>query len=189
VESGPQPALDGRRKVRPQRPAGLDVLAAGPLDLGADEPFGYPRTVVLGMPTDCRRKGTSPGRSARRPDPSPLEAPPQNEHPAVTRVRAYLESQYATRVRLETLAEISGVTMFHLVRVFRAATGVPPHAYLEQVRVERAATLLREGLPISSVAFRTGFSDQSHLTRFFKRHLGIPPGQYQRAVRRATERV
>ena len=50
-----------------------------------------------------------------------------------------------------------------------------------QVRVHRAAFLLREGMAVSMVAAATGFADQSHLTRLFKRLVGVPPGEYQRA--------
>ena len=61
--------------------------------------------------------------------------------------------------------------------------------YLEMVRVERARALLRQGEPISRVAFDTGFSDQSHLTRRFKRVVGVPPGQYARTYGLGRARV
>ena len=41
--------------------------------------------------------------------------------------------------------------------------------------------VLRQGEPISGVAFACGFADQSHLTRVFKRHFGLTPGAYQKA--------
>ena len=103
-------------------------------------------------------------------------------HQATIPVRAFLEEHYSARVRLVTLAELSGLSVYHLIRVFRAATGLSPYAYHEQVRVHRAAWMLRNGLPISTVAHLTGFADQSHLTRLFKRLTGVPPGAYQRSV-------
>lgn len=109
--------------------------------------------------------------------------PPERDPEPVRRARAYLEAHYATRVRLATLAEVAGVSVFHLIRIFRAATGLPPYAFLAQVRVSRAAALLRAGHPVSRVAFLTGFADQSHLTRFFTRLVGVPPGRYQRGAR------
>ncbi|MGE0554328.1 MAG: helix-turn-helix domain-containing protein [Gemmatimonadales bacterium] len=110
------------------------------------------------------------------------------EHTAVGEVRRYLEAHYRTRIRLATLAQLTGLSTFHLIRVFREATGVPPYAYLEQIRVNRAAALLRSGCPVSSVAFQTGFADQSHLTRFFKRFVGVTPGRYQRSALLAAGR-
>jgi AraC-like DNA-binding protein len=104
------------------------------------------------------------------------------ESRAVRHILGYLEERHAERVRLSELSALTGLTLFHMVRVFRAATGLPPHAYLAQVRLGRAAALLRQGCPVSAVAFRTGFSDQSHLTRCFKRIVGLTPGQYRRGV-------
>lgn len=101
----------------------------------------------------------------------------------VTVVREYLHDHYAERVRLDCLAKLAGLSVFHLIRIFRADTGLSPYAYLGQVRVHRATQLLREGMSASMVASATGFADQSHLTRLFKRLVGVPPGTYQRACR------
>lgn len=104
---------------------------------------------------------------------------PEPYRPAsVSRVRDYLETNFAKTVTLTQLASISGVSPFHLSRQFRARYGLPPYMYLELVRVNRAREMLRRGEPISRIAFATGFSDQSHLTRRFKRVVGVPPGQY-----------
>lgn len=65
---------------------------------------------------------------------------------------------------------------------FREATGLSPHHYLIQVRVERARQLLAEGAIPSMTALMTGFADQSHFTYHFKKHLGITPANYQRCV-------
>ena len=64
----------------------------------------------------------------------------------------------------------------------REATGLAPHQYLIQIRVERARQLLAEGAVPSLAAAMTGFADQSHLTYHFKKHLGITPGKYRRCV-------
>lgn len=97
---------------------------------------------------------------------------------AVRRAREYLEAHHTDQVTLAQLASIANLSPFHLLRVFRAALGLPPHAYLTQLRVARAKTLLSLGMPIPQVAFETGFVDQSHLTRQFKRFVGVTPGQY-----------
>lgn len=123
-------------------------------------------------------------RRHRRP--APAEPPADQTRKAVRRVQSFLEDNYHAKIRLGALADIAGLSVFHLIRVFRAATGLPPYAYLEQIRIHRAAALLREGHPVSRVAFLTGFADQSHLTRFFKRLIGVPPGRYQRSALLAT---
>jgi AraC-like DNA-binding protein len=113
-------------------------------------------------------------------------APDESWHEArrpVAVVREYLHDHYAERIRLECLAKLVGLSVFHLIRIFRTDTGLSPYAYLGQVRVHRAAELLRAGMSASMVASATGFADQSHLTRLFKRLVGVPPGAYQRACR------
>ncbi|WP_433337383.1 AraC family transcriptional regulator [Spirillospora sp. CA-294931] len=81
---------------------------------------------------------------------------------------------------LQELAAQVGVAPFTLVRAFRAAYGLPPHAFLIQQRVRAARRLLRDGMPPAEVAPEVGFFDQAHLTRHFRRLVGVPPGAYQR---------
>lgn len=97
----------------------------------------------------------------------------------MTWAREFLEANAEQDVSLVRLAAVAGLSPFHLVRVFREAVGLPPHAYLDQVRVERAKGLLSAGLPIARAAAEAGFADQSHLTRRFKRLVGVTPGQYR----------
>lgn len=106
---------------------------------------------------------------------------PMARFQAVERARAYLEARVAEPVRLAELAAEAELGPFQLIRAFRAAHGVPPHAYQMQLRAERARALLRSGEPITGVAFACGFVDQSHLTRVFKRIFGVTPGAYQKA--------
>ena len=81
---------------------------------------------------------------------------------------------------LDDLALATGMSPFALLRAFRAQTGLPPHAYLNQLRVRRARRMLDDGLAPAVVAAEAGFADQAHLTRHFKRVVGVPPGAYQR---------
>ena len=99
-------------------------------------------------------------------------------------VRKVLEDSYAraSETSLHVLAQRTGVTPFRVIRAFREATGLAPHQYLIQVRVERARQFLADGTAPSLVAAMTGFVDQSHLTYHFKKHLGITPGNYRRCV-------
>ena len=99
---------------------------------------------------------------------------------AVRRMREFLDETHAENVSLQQLVDLVQLSRFHLLRLFRDAVGLPPHAYLTQVRVRRAQSLLCEGLPVAEVAARTGFFDQSHLTRHFRSIVGMPPGRYQR---------
>jgi AraC-like DNA-binding protein len=107
---------------------------------------------------------------------------------AVVIAREYLHAHYATSVKLVELATVCDTSPFHLVRSFRDAVGMPPHAYLTQIRSNHARDMLLRGVPVSSAAYRCGFADQSHLTRTFKRIFGVTPGAYLSASKRAAAR-
>lgn len=94
------------------------------------------------------------------------------------KLREYVRAHRAGVVPLQELAAMANVSRFHLVRRFRAVSGLPPHQYQTQMRVAAARRLLRAGAPIADAALRTGFVDQSHLTRHFKRIVGMTPGDY-----------
>ena len=114
----------------------------------------------------------------RHADDRPLTPALRPERESVRRAREYIEQRYADNILLDDLARAVNQSPFHLLRVFRAEVGLPPHAYLTQVRVRHAKRLLASGLSIAEAAALTGFSDQSHLTRHFKRLIGMTPGQF-----------
>ncbi|MEO8090722.1 MAG: helix-turn-helix transcriptional regulator [Gemmatimonadales bacterium] len=96
----------------------------------------------------------------------------------------YLNDAFAERIPLDHLARAVGLTSYSVLRAFKRVMGIPPHAYLMQVRVERAKNLLQSCLPIAAVALRVGFADQSHLTRYFRRLVGVTPAVFARGARR-----
>lgn len=125
---------------------------------------------------------------ARRHADRKLPAPRRGlEREAVRKVREYLEANTQRNVALDDLAQLSGLSAYHLVRVFRREVGLSPHAYFEQVRIHRARRLLKEGTVISNVALALGFTDQSHLHRHFKKLTGVTPGVYRSATTYKTD--
>lgn len=99
---------------------------------------------------------------------------------AIKRTQEYLQANYSDNISLERLSNLVNLKPLRLLRVFRRTLGLPPHAYLVQVRVTQAKRLLAMGISIADAAVETGFSDQSHLHRHFKRIVGVTPGQYVR---------
>lgn len=100
----------------------------------------------------------------------------------VVLARAYLHDHLAEQVTLARLADQVGLSPFHLVRVFQRALGVPPHTYLESLRIQRAQQLIAAGEPLAHVAYAVGYSSQSHFTTRFRRIIGVPPGRYRAAL-------
>jgi AraC-like DNA-binding protein len=99
---------------------------------------------------------------------------------ALQRARDYIHAHYGEDISLETLAQSVYLSPYHLSRLFHERFGLPPHAYLNQVRVTQAKALLNQGYEVADVSLAVGFADQSHLTRAFKRIIGVAPGQYRK---------
>ena len=116
-------------------------------------------------------------RHARLPQP----AEPGHEPRAVALAKDLLAARLGEPPSLEELAAQVNLSPFHFARVFRRATGLPPHAWLKQRRLEQARALLRSGCAPLQVAMQLGFADQSHLSRQFKQSYGVSPGEYRRA--------
>jgi AraC-like DNA-binding protein len=101
------------------------------------------------------------------------------ESDRVKQVREFLVERFTENTSLEQLATLVNLSPYRLNRVFSQEVGVPPHAFLNQVRVWKAKAQLAKGNAIAQVAIETGFYDQAHLTRHFKRLLGYTPGILQ----------
>ena len=93
------------------------------------------------------------------------------------RAREYLLASWAKAVSLDELAEVAGLSRFHLLREFRKRYGLPPHAYQLQLRILRAKEMLFLGMPPGDVALKVGFYDQAHFTHALKRYVGVSPGR------------
>ena len=148
---------------------------------GWSGPRTWPRNTVTGWPPRpcCRLRW--PGCSGRTPGAAAaLPGCPGPGRPVRTAMDL-LRARVTDPPPLAELARATGLGPYTLLRAFRAETGLPPHAYLNQVRVRLARGLLDRGVPPAEAAAATGFADQAHLTRHFKRVLGVPPGAYQRS--------
>ena len=110
------------------------------------------------------------------------------ERSAVRRAEEFLRARHADAPRLEEIANASGLSPFHMLRVFAESTGQTPHAYLTQLRVDRAKALLTTAMPLARIAAECGFSDQSHLTRLFRRQCGVTPGHFRKIVQNSGSR-
>jgi transcriptional regulator GlxA family with amidase domain len=118
----------------------------------------------------------------RHAAPRPSPWPPEAGRAAVREAVALLRESLLDPPTLEGLAEAVGVRPFPLLRAFKAATGLPPHAYLTSLRIRQARRLLQQGVRPAQVATDVGFTDQAHLNRHFKRIVGVPPAAYQKAA-------
>ncbi|TNC76266.1 AraC family transcriptional regulator [Janthinobacterium lividum] len=92
-------------------------------------------------------------------------------------VLATLQTQPSASLR--QMAQAAGLSPYQLIRAFRAATGMTPHAFQLNAHVNRARSRLQAGTALAQLAHELGFADQSHFQRVFKAHTGITPGRYR----------
>ncbi|HEV2605586.1 MAG TPA: AraC family transcriptional regulator [Microvirga sp.] len=100
------------------------------------------------------------------------------------RVTEYLADQLTEDVSLEKLAGVAGLSTFHFARAFRQSMGLPPHAYLRRLRVERAKALLSStDLSVGDIAASTGYDTPQAFARMFRAEVGTSPSAYRRERR------
>jgi AraC family transcriptional regulator len=84
---------------------------------------------------------------------------------------------------LHEIAGACGLSVSHFSRAFHKSTGLAPHAWLLQARVESAKAMLRSGdASLSAVARACGFADQSHFARVFTSRVGLSPGAWRKVL-------
>lgn len=105
---------------------------------------------------------------------------PRQERLVKEKIAANLDAD----LPLDELARECNLSVSHFARAFRKSTGLPPHRWLLQVRIEKAKQLLRDAdLSLSEISLMCGFADQSHFTRVFTRMESVSPGAWRRQRR------
>jgi AraC family transcriptional regulator len=97
----------------------------------------------------------------------------------VEKVIAILKRDLASPPPLEEIGRAVGCSAFHLSRTFSAATGMTIPQYLRQLRMDRAAALLKSGkFNVTETALDVGYSSLSHFSQAFHETFGCCPGLY-----------
>lgn len=100
------------------------------------------------------------------------------------RVTDYIGDRLTDELSLGELANLVGLSAHHFCRVFKQSTGLPPHRWQIQQRVEKAkALMLGTDQSLAEIAVAAGFSDQSHFTTVFRKSAGATPNAWRRATR------
>jgi AraC family transcriptional regulator len=104
------------------------------------------------------------------------------------RVQSFITEHLAEVIHVDRLAAEAHMSQFHFARMFKQATGQPPHLYVVMQRVGYAKALLRgSDLPLIDVAGCTGFRTQGHFTGVFRRYTGFTPRAFRLACRAAQD--
>ena len=100
------------------------------------------------------------------------------ERSAVRKAREMLAADLDHKVTLAQVARSVGLSRYYLLRTFKRETGLSPHTFRTQRRIDQARRLLQQGQSIADVALTTGFADQAHFTNKFRQFVGATPRQY-----------
>jgi AraC-type DNA-binding domain-containing proteins len=107
----------------------------------------------------------------------------RRDDPRLRRAMDYLESNYRTRLTVAEVAAQSGIHPSYLAELFRNAYGSSVGEWVRNRRLEFARDALRNpAMPISCIAVKAGFADQSHLTRLFRARFGVTPAEYRSTI-------
>jgi AraC family transcriptional regulator len=99
----------------------------------------------------------------------------------IREVQVFLAQNLAHDVDLSTIARQASLSPYYFTRQFTAMVGMPPYRYLINLRIQRAAQMLRESdLTVTQILHRVGFHSPSHFTTTFRRHMGMSPTAYRR---------
>jgi len=98
------------------------------------------------------------------------------------RIQDYIQDRLAEEISLSELAAVADLSPYHFCRAFKQSTGLPPHAWLTERRVERAQELMaaHPKMGLTEIALCVGYQSQSAFGIAFKRITGLAPGQWRR---------
>ena len=172
VEVDPAPIFvrDGDVYTSAGVTAGIDLaLALIEQDLGRELALAVSRALVLFIRRPGGQAQFSEGLAGQ-----------QAERESVRELQAWIVGHLADELHVAALAERSHMSARNFARVFRREVGMTPAAYVAQLRLERARTLLETtDLQIDEVARRCGFGTVETLRRSFGRRLGVSPSDYR----------
>ena len=101
----------------------------------------------------------------------------------MSRAKHEIETNFATRLSCQRLADLSGLPRIKFIKEFAATFGVPPYHYLLAVRVQRALKLLEfSKAPLPVVAATTGFGSATSMQRAFKQFAGATAGKVMNTI-------
>lgn len=98
----------------------------------------------------------------------------------VRRMLDVIETSYTDRITLHTLSATLNRQSAYLGHLFRKEVGMSVRQWVTRIRLERAATLIREGVKIEAVALSVGYRSKKNFYRQFKRQFATTPSQYGR---------
>jgi len=94
----------------------------------------------------------------------------------------YIHDDPSVPFSVEKAAQVSTLSKFHFVRLFKEAFHQTPGQYRNQIRLEKGITLLKKGTSVKDVSQRLGFEHSNAFTKFFKQHTSTTPTKFLESI-------
>ncbi|SHO48835.1 helix-turn-helix domain-containing protein [Anaerocolumna xylanovorans] len=94
----------------------------------------------------------------------------------------FIASHYKDKLTLKQIAEEAGLSESYMCRIFKKHTGFTVLDYRNEIRCERAAVFISNGVPVNEAGFLVGFDDYNYFSRMFRRKRGISPVNYKKTL-------
>lgn len=103
-------------------------------------------------------------------------------NPLIYEIAHYIDSNLTSIKKLSDIADVFDYSYAYLSRLFSQTMGIPIRDYYSQRRLEKAAEMLKEQLPVAAVSEKLQFADVPSFCKAFKAHYHVPPKKYQQMM-------
>jgi AraC-like DNA-binding protein len=104
---------------------------------------------------------------------------PPHYYAHIRQSKTFIDKYYDVKIDLNEMAAAAFMSRFHYIRVFQQVYGRTPRRYLQDLRIEKAKALLRNGEQVTQVCFSVGYESLPTFSKLFKRGTGYSPKTYQ----------
>lgn len=105
--------------------------------------------------------------------------PTKEDNTKFEKLKAYIQKNYKKNISIDELSEEFQLNSFYIIRLFKNKLNMTPHAYLINLKINKAKEYLKDGYSLVDTALECGFSDQSHFHRNFVKIVATTPNQYK----------
>lgn len=158
--------------------------------VSAYDDFEYARTAFRSGAADYLLKPVRPAEIANLTRRIAVAGSPEGEDRPllIARVEQYVEMNAASPIQLKDIAAAVYVSPHYLSRAFKKLTGKSLIAYIQEVRLARAESLLAEtALSVTEISGRVGFNDATYFATCFKKRTGMTPLDYRLLIRKGQD--
>lgn len=98
----------------------------------------------------------------------------------IKQVLTYMEENSFEKLGLDELASVASLSRSHFCKFFKSQTGMRPMEYLNFIRINKAANLLRTGsYNVLEAALESGYQHVSYFSKWFKLYMNMTPSEYK----------